>query len=185
MYTIIPHENNPALRLVAQPIPILDIGSKKIRTLIMDMKKLLAVEEHGVAIAASQVGEALQLFIVSGRALAERDADSKKKIAPTRTLEVSDQIYINPVLTKLSRGKRNKHEGCLSVRGLWGMVPRTEKATITYYDETGKFCTRGASGFLAHIFQHEMDHLAGILYTDKAVELHEDTPDSDKSDAHE
>jgi peptide deformylase len=175
-YRIIPHEKNPALRNIARHIPVADITSKHIQHLITEMKKLLAVEEHGVAIAAPQVGESIQLFIVSGNALQKRD--EKYIDEASSAMATIDHVYINPTLPKMSRGKRNKHEGCLSIRGLWGMVPRAEKVTLTYYDEHGKKLTRGASGFLAHIFQHEMDHLQGVLYTDKAVELHEDTEDT-------
>jgi peptide deformylase len=181
MRTIIPQERNHALRETARPIPLADIKSKRIQNLISDMQKLLAKEQHGVAIAASQVGEPLQLFIVSGRALAQRDTDEKKSgiaaVAPP------DQIYINPVLTKISRATKEKHEGCLSIRGKWGMVPRAEKATVRAYDENGKAFTRGASGFLAHIFQHEMDHLGGILYTDKATTLYDEEDEKSEGDA--
>jgi len=75
-------------------------------------------------------------------------------------------VYINPKLTKVSRAKSEKHEGCLSIRGKWGTVPRSEKATIQAYDERGRKFMRGASGFLAHVFQHEMDHLNGKLFID-------------------
>lgn len=139
--------------------------------LIREMRTLLLKEEYGVALAAPQVGEGLRLFIVSGRALARAAQDDDDEREPT---PLPDQIYINPELTSVSRKKIDKHEGCLSVRGKWGMVPRSEKATVRAYDEHGKRFTRGASGFLAHIFQHEMDHLEGILYTDKAVELYDD-----------
>ncbi len=172
MRTIIPQEKNPMLREQARAIPISEITNKPIQSLISDMKKLLAAEKNGVAIAASQVGEPLQLFIVSGRALSERDADEKKLEHVTPA--IPDQIYINPVITKVSRAKKEKHEGCLSIRGIWGMVPRAEKVTVRAYDEHGKAFTRGASGFLAHIFQHEMDHLNAILYTDKATRLYND-----------
>ena len=60
------------------------------------------------------------------------------------------------------------HEGCLSVRPLWGEVNRSINATITAYDENGVKITRGAGGLLAHIFQHETDHLDGVLFIDKA-----------------
>jgi peptide deformylase len=60
------------------------------------------------------------------------------------------------------------------VRGKWGMVPRAEKMTVRAYNEKGEQFERGASGFLAHIFQHEMDHLDGILYVDKAVKVYDD-----------
>jgi len=141
------------------------------------MKKLLAKEEHGVALAAVQVGEPVRLFIISGRALARGartapdEPDSENEVKPHSQ---PDQVYINPVLRKLSRKKTEKREGCLSIRGKWGEVPRAEKATLRYMDENGKVQTRGASGFLAHIFQHEMDHLEGILYTDKAVAIYDD-----------
>jgi peptide deformylase len=178
MRTIIPAEDNPALREKAHAIPLDDIKSPHIKKLIADMKQLMAAEEYGVAIAASQVGEPVALFIVSGKALAKSSrrklSDDGIQVEASETEDVadmSDQIYINPKLMKVSRGKKDKHEGCLSLRGKWGMVPRAEKATITAYDEHGQKFTRGASGFLAHIYQHEMDHLNGVLYTDKATEI--------------
>lgn len=150
------------------------------------MKALLSKEQYGVALAAPQVGEPLQLFIVSGKALARDkrnaldepedeegfDAEPPKELPP-----LPDQIYINPQLVKLSRGRTDKHEGCLSIRGKWGIVPRAEKMTVRAYDEEGRPFTRGTSGFLAHVIQHEMDHLEGILYIDKAKELYDDDPE--------
>ena len=170
---------NPTLRLVAKNIPLKDIGSPFVRTLISNMKKLLAKEPYGVALASPQVGESLRLFIVSGRVFLNREKkDASTGVEKEKKEDVlpPDQIYINPKLKKLSRGKKNKHEGCLSIRKLWGEVPRREKATVEAYDEHGKKFTRGASGFLAHIFQHEMDHLEGILYIDTAVKTFEDRP---------
>ena len=180
MRTILPLDKNPALHEKAQDIPLADIGSKKIRVLIADMKTALDKEEYGVALAASQVGEPLKLFIVSGRALARdsRNApDEPDKNEDVRALP--DQVYINPELVKISRGRKDKHEGCLSVRGKWGEVPRAEKASVRAYDEHGNTFTRGASGFLAHVFQHEMDHLEGILYTDKATAIYDEPADDE------
>jgi len=175
MRTILTANKNAALRKVAREIAVSEIESKRIQTIIAEMKKLLSKEEFGVALAAPQVGESLKLFVVSGRALARGSRNSpdepeKKDEAPA----LADQVYINPELLKLSRKKTEKHEGCLSLRGFWGLVPRAEKATIRAYDEKGARFTRGASGFLAHIFQHEMDHLEGILYTDKAAKIYEE-----------
>lgn len=65
-------------------------------------------------------------------------------------------------------------EGCLSVRGKWGKVARAEKVTLKALDEKGETFSRGASGLLAQIFQHEMDHLNGILYIDKATDIWDD-----------
>ena len=181
MRTILPEHENPALREIAREIPLADIKSVRIQKLIADMKALLAKEEYGVALAASQVGEALRLFIVSGKALARDsrnapDEPANDEVKPHRQA-LPDQVYINPVVLKMSRMKKEKHEGCLSIRGKWGIVPRAEKTMLSAYDEKGEKSTRGASGFLAHVFQHEMDHLDGILYTDKATDLYDDKPE--------
>lgn len=177
MRIILSENKNPALRKKARQILIAEIKGKHVQTLIAEMKRLLAKEAYGVALAAPQVGEPLRLFIVSGRALARgaRNAPDEPLEARGSKLEaLPDQVYINPELIKMSRGKKEKHEGCLSIRGKWGTVPRAEKATIRAYDEHGKRFTRGASGFLAHIFQHEMDHLQGILYTAKATHVYDE-----------
>ena len=173
--------NNPALRAIAKEIPIKDIGSARVRALIADMKALLAKEELGVALAAPQVGESVRLFIVASKDLIVRKRSEKK---PEYEQEFDAEyleglpegepaVYINPIMVKMSRKKIDKHEGCLSVRGKWGMVPRAEKVTVRAYNENGAKFERGASGFLAHIFQHEMDHLEGILYIDTATEVYD------------
>lgn len=181
MRVILPEKANPALRGISKNIPVGDIRSPRIKKLIAEMKALLAKEEFGVALAAPQVGEPIRLFIVSGRALARdaRNAPDEPKTSEIKLHSeiVADQVYINPVMTKVSRAKKGKHEGCLSIRGKWGIVSRSEKATIRAYDETGKLFMRGASGFLAHVFQHEMDHLDGILYTDKANHVYDEHPE--------
>lgn len=146
MHTILPEKDNSVLRRIAKDVPIHDIRTPHIKKLISEMKSLLAKEEYGVALAAPQVGESIRLFIVSGRALARDsrnapDEPEKKEDVPP----LPDQVYINPVMTKMSRAKKGKHEGCLSVRGKWGIVPRSEKASIRAHDETGKAFTRGAS----------------------------------------
>jgi peptide deformylase len=159
-----------------------DIASPRIHELIAEMKQLLSKEEYGVALAAPQLGEPISLFIVSGRALARDARNAPDEPAPhdePTEPPPPDEVYINPELLKLSRKKIGKHEGCLSIRGKWGIVPRAEKATVRAFDEHGNQFTRGASGFLAHIFQHEIDHLEGILYIDKATELYDDDPEKD------
>lgn len=178
MRRILPQEENPVLRARAREIPISEITSERIQSLIADMKELLSHEEYGVALAAPQLGENVRLFIVSGRALARDkrnapDEQSEEDAGPPPT-PMADQVYINPEMISMSRAKKNKHEGCLSIRGKWGVVPRAEKATVRAYDEHARAFTRGGSGFLAHVFQHEMDHLEGILYIDKAVEIRDD-----------
>ena len=181
VHTILPHDENPALRKATSEIPIAEIGSAHIQTLVKDMKALLAEEEYGVALAAPQVGEAIRLFVVSGSAVKrkEKKYHDTKSMSSSPDESISDGVYINPTVTKVSRKKTAKHEGCLSIRGKWGVVPRAEKCTLTAWNEKGQKIARGASGLLAHIFQHEMDHLEGILYTDKATEVHDEKSDSE------
>lgn len=173
MRTIV-QNGDPVLRLVATGVGLVDIKGGKLAPLIADMQRLLAKEEYGVALAAPQVGESVRLFVVSGRAIERRKAKYDDDTADQAPV-AADEVYINPVMTKVSRAKKDKHEGCLSVRGYWGEVPRSEKVTLEYLDEKGVKRTRGASGFLAHIFQHEMDHLDGVLYIDKATHIEEET----------
>jgi peptide deformylase len=156
------------LREKAKEIPIKDIPGKEIQTILKSMQKALLSQGDGVAIAAPQIGESLRIFIVSGRAFDIEDGlyneDEKKPLA-------KDLVCINPVITKLSRTKADMDEGCLSVRYLYGKVKRSTKATVTAYDENGHKFTRGASGLIAQIFQHETDHLDGILFIDKAKDV--------------
>ncbi len=158
-------KESPLLRKKALEVPPRDITSKKIKTVIVSMSTALLAEEDGVAIAAPQMGVPLRIFVVSHKALKTPGQKIPK-----------DLVCINPEITKLSKEKKPVEEGCLSVRWLYGKVNRSTKATIRAYDENGRRFTRGASGLLAQIFQHETDHLNGILFTDKATDLHEIPP---------
>jgi peptide deformylase len=128
------------------------------------MSAALRKESDGVALAAPQVGVSLRLFVVRGY-LFENVAEDDRSIP--------DVAFINPVITKMSQDVHLLEEGCLSVRGTWGIAPRFSKITMNACTPEGKKVSRGASGLLAHIFQHEIDHLNGILFIDKATELHE------------
>lgn len=129
------------------------------------MKTALHREPDGVAIAAPQVGEGLRIFIVAGFVF-----DLKKKnISGTPT---PDKIFINPKITKRSReSKWIAGEGCLSVRWIYGTAKRNQRVTVVAQDETGKPFSMGATGLLAQIFQHECDHLDGILFIDHAKDI--------------
>lgn len=162
------------LRKIAKEVAHKDIGSKKIKDVIERMQQAVRAEEDGVAIAAPQIGESLRIFIVAGRALAIMD---KRKDPEVNELGHKDLIFINPELTKLSKKKKKMEEGCLSVRWLYGKVERSERASIKALDENGRKVERGATGLLAQIFQHEMDHLNGVLFIDKATDLEELPPE--------
>lgn len=159
---------SPVLRAIAKPVSKKDISSSGITAIIGRMKKVLAKESFGVAIAAPQIGESLRIFVISGKVFAEDTEETSSKTTPP------DRVFINPEITRLSRKKVEMSEGCLSVRGKYGTVVRHEKASIKALDEEGKVITYHGTGLVGHIFQHECDHLDGKLYIDKAVHLEED-----------
>jgi peptide deformylase len=168
-------KGDPVLRKQAEPVALTDIASPKIKAVIAKMTEALYQEEDGVAIAAPQIGESLQIFIVAGKVLAPHYPD----IEETDPIP-ADLVCINPEIIKLSKTKKKMPEGCLSVRWLYGNVLRSTKATITAHDENGKLFTRGGSGLLAQIFQHETDHLKGTLFIDTAEDIEDMPPEKQK-----
>lgn len=162
-------EGDPTLRLKAKPVAKKDFGSRKLAGLIKRMKEALAGEKYGVAIAAPQVGEPLRLFVIAGRVFKEEKEEQDETPATPE-----DMVFINPRIVRLSKKKAPMREGCLSVRGKYGTVLRHEKATVEAQDAEGKSFTYHGSGLVGHIFQHECDHLEGVLYTDKAIKLEDD-----------
>lgn len=170
MSEIIVQDGHPALRKISTPVSVADIGSPEIKKIISDMSTALHSQADGVAIAAPQIGVNLRIFIINGALLYEAD--------PKKFKDNTDQVYINPVITKRSTKQEWKSgEGCLSCRWLYGTVKRHNNVTIEAYDEHGTKFTRGAGGLLAHIFQHEVDHLDGILFVDKARNIEEILPE--------
>jgi peptide deformylase len=167
-------KGEPVLRETARNVPVTEIGSPMIQEIIENMKIALDSQDDGVAIAAPQIGVPLRIFVVSRKA--EVIMRGIEEISDAELKKIPDTVYINPEIKKLSRTKAVLDEGCLSVRYLYGKVKRAEKVTITAYDENGKKFTKGTSGLLAQIFQHETDHLNGILFIDKADDIVEVLP---------
>lgn len=167
----------PVLRAVAESVNPKDFGSPRLKEIIINMITALDREEDGVAIAAPQIGVPLRIFIVSHRAFDIEDKHDKGTHEKEHVLDKQGEkkhpnlVFINPEIIKLSRKKVWLPEGCLSVRWLYGEVSRADKATVRAYDENGKLFTRGGSGLLAQIFQHETDHLNGTLFIDTARNL--------------
>ncbi len=168
-------DGHPVLRQIAAPVPVADITKLKIKKIIADMKKSLATQDDGVAIAAPQIGVSFRIFVVSGKVFDEDFIRGKKK----ESIQHGDLAFINPVFLKMSRDRKLLSEGCLSVRPLYGKVRRSTRATVEAYNEQGEKFTMDGSGLLAHIFQHETDHLDGILFIDKAKDIHESTPEEE------
>lgn len=159
----------PILREKALSVPHNEIKSERIQKVIADMRTAMSAQKDGIAIAAPQIGEPFRIFIVNGALLRLADKTYKG--------EGRDMVFINPELTKKSRDKKEVEEGCLSVRWLYGKVRRSTRVSLSAFDEKGEKMDRGASGLLAQIFQHEVDHLDGILFIDKARELWEMSPE--------
>lgn len=163
------------LRETAKTISLAEITSPNIQKVISDMKIALDSQDDGVAIAAPQIGVPLRIFVISRKVeiLVKGKEVNKEELS-----KLADTVYINPEIKKLSKNKARLDEGCLSIRYLYGKVERSEKASIEAYDENGKKFKKGASGLLAQIFQHEVDHLNGILFTDKADDIVEVLPEN-------
>lgn len=159
----------------SQEIPLEEIKNAKIQKILKEMSSSLKSQDDGVAIAAPQIGYSLSIFVVSGKIFHKDFLKEERLKVPNKEIP-KDLIFINPKISKLSKEKEWLPEGCLSVRWLYGKTYRSKKATITAYDENGKKFTRGASGLLAQIFQHETDHLKGILFIDHAKDVVEELP---------
>lgn len=185
-------KNEKVLRQIAKEVLVSDIKTNKIKKILKEMSLALQSQDDGVAIAAPQIGYSLRIFVVSSKVLKagfpleniSQANEPKDNATPTDidsdvTKEdpaEKDLIFINPKIFKLSREKEWMPEGCLSVRPLYGKTFRSKKVMLTAYDENGQKFTRGASGLLAQIFQHETDHLKGILFIDHAKDIKEELP---------
>lgn len=154
------------LRQIAEPVPDTMFGTPELTQILRDMEEALDAQPDGVALAAPQIAVPYRIFIVRYdrmRAGPEEHADA----APERG------IFVNPEFVNSSRKREEMSEGCLSVRGLYGHTLRHERATVRAQDEHGRWFERGGGGILAQAFQHEIDHLDGILFIDHAVDVRE------------
>ena len=166
MISIIQHPNE-VLRQTAKEVPADFFGSETLNDILKQMANALADTPDGVALACPQIGLSWRIFTVSKKIFAD------EKNPPTK-----DLVFINPTLVKLSKKKTALDEGCLSVRFKYGKVKRHDKATILAYDETGEKFSWSGSGLMAQIFQHETDHLDGILFIDKATDVADFPPEN-------
>ena len=148
---------HPILRLKARELSLSEIGSPEIGRLVVDMIDTMH-EYNGIGLAAPQIHESIQL------ALIEFGEDAK------RYPEMGEQpllVLINPKITILDEERQGFWEGCLSVPGIRGLVYRPRKIQVDYLDLKAEKKTIVAEGFLATVFQHELDHLSGVLYVDR------------------
>lgn len=151
---------DPRLLRVAPPVPADAFDTPALHALIADMFDTMAAA-RGAGLAAPQIGVDLQL-VIFGFERAERYPD-----APP----VPRTVLINPVVTPLSEAQEAGWEGCLSVPGLRGQVPRFARIRYTGFDPRGQAIEREADGFHARVVQHECDHLIGRLYPTRMTDL--------------
>jgi peptide deformylase len=159
---IIQIDENPSnvLRQIAREIRQDEFGSSFLCSVIRDMQAALSQEDDGVALAAPQIGMSLRIFVIAPSSY--EDGSVYKPL-----------VFINPVIVKRSKKILTLQEGCLSVRWIYGKTKRHAQATVEAYDIDGKKFTFGGSGLIAHIFQHEIDHLDGKLFVDHGFDLEE------------
>ena len=161
------------LKIVTVPANVLNQPTKpvikiddKIKKIVFDMEKILIAQNDppGVGLAANQVGLDLSIFIIKPTEKAKIKVFINPKIV--KTVFNKDSFYQK----KTKKHKKIKLEGCLSIPRIWGPVKRENRVFLKYQDLTGKDYLSWFSGFEAIIIQHEVDHLNGIVFTQRAVE---------------
>ena len=149
---------HPVLREKAKPVE--QFGTPELRALLEDMKETMAAK-NGAGLAAPQIGVS-QRVVIFGVEANPRYPDAE---------EVPFTVLVNPKITLLTREVEEGWEGCLSVPGMRGMVPRYTKLRYTGFDAEGNPIDRVAEGFHARVVQHECDHLDGILYPQRMTDM--------------
>ena len=151
---------HPELRRVAEPVPEHEFGSARIASLVEDLWDTMAAR-GGVGLAATQIGEACRV-VVFGMESSARYPDAA---ASPRT------VLLNPVIEPLGDEMEEAWEGCLSVPGMRGLVPRHLRIRYGGVTPEGVGVDREAAGFHARVVQHECDHLDGILYPMRMTDM--------------
>jgi peptide deformylase len=149
---------HPVLRQRARPVE--QLGTPELHALVQDMKDTMAAM-NGAGLAAPQIGVS-QRIVIFGVQQNPRYPDAE---------EVPFTVLVNPKLVMLTREVEEDWEGCLSVPGMRGVVPRYTKLRYSGFDEHGNPIEREAEGFHARVVQHEVDHLDGILYPQRITDM--------------
>jgi len=150
---------HPAVRSAARPVTPEELRSPEIQRLLDDMVETMH-EYDGVGLAAPQVHVGLRLAVIEVQGSDERSES-----------EVPLTILVNPEITPLGHDSLLGWEGCLSVPGLRGQVPRLAWLRLTALDREGRSFATEAAGFFARVIQHECDHLDGRVYLDRMRDL--------------
>jgi len=169
MAKLVPY-NHPALHQIATAVTDTELTDGTVEKIVKAMRAALnayaAKGFVGVAIAAPQIGVSKRIFLVA-------DQSTERAALPSF-------VAVNPTIVKTSKKTHVVGEGCLSVPDYYGLVKRHKNVTLRAVDEAGKEFKRGAGGLLAQIIQHEVDHLDGTLFTDRALQVwHKDEMPAD------
>ena len=156
-------QENTVLRKTAELVDVSSVTQKEIQTIVKEMFESLATQEDGIALAAPQISYSKRIFIISPQ------INSNGTDTPL--------VYINPEIISISKDKKSMEEGCLSCRWWYGKTKRPYRIHIKAYDKDGKEFEYRGTGLVAQIYQHEIDHLNGILFIDHAKNLREANPD--------
>ena len=155
---------DPVLRKVAVAI---DATYPDLEKLIANMKETM-YNASGVGLAAPQIGKAIRLFLIDASPFAEDDDLSEEE---RTVLKSFNKVFINPKIVEEEGEEWIFNEGCLSIPDVREDVSRQPKITIEYQDENFMIHTETLEGLAARVFQHEYDHIEGILFTDKLSTL--------------
>jgi len=157
---------NSVLSSPTKPVGDIDSNIKKI---VSDMEKVLISQDDppGVGLAANQVGLNLSIFIIKTSEKSKTKIFINPKIVKSSSAMIERQRN-NP--SKKTSKKKVKLEGCLSIPRIWGPVKRSERVFLKYQDISGKEYLKWFTGFEAIIIQHEVDHLKGVVFTQRSIE---------------
>ncbi len=161
------------LRKTAPLVPDSMFGTNELKEIVDTMVQILDTQLDGVALAAPQISISYRIFVVRYDRLTTPLIDNDTKIKP------SIGVFINPKIVRASRKSEELEEGCLSVRGVYGKVHRLNRATVRAYTIDGVAFQRDGGGILAQAFQHEIEHLDGILFIDHTDDLYRINNDDD------
>lgn len=140
------------LKTSARPVDLALLITPEMQQLIDDMVKTM-FQAQGIGLAAPQIGKSLRLAVVSG--------ELQNRSAPL--------VLINPTVSAIGTEQQNDEEGCLSVPGVFGLVPRAIHMAVKAFDRHGQPWSLTADNLLARVIHHEVDHLNGILFLERAT----------------
>lgn len=160
------------LPIVAYGDPILKKECEEIDEHYSDLKQLISdmfetmYKAKGVGLAAPQIGKNIRLFIVDGSPFAEDEDEDGEEDPRAEGIADFKKVFINPIIEEEEGKEWPFQEGCLSIPAIRENVSRKPNITVSYYDENWKLKEESYSGYAARIFQHEYDHIEGVLFTD-------------------